>query len=163
MTEPAAARKVLVACIGNPDRGDDGIGALVAEKLAGRLAAGTELAVRSGDMLSLIEDCAGADALVCVDAAAPMDEPGRIHRIDLAAEELPGELLATSTHGFGLAGAIGLARTLACAPPDIVIYGIEGSCFDAGAPMTPEVAAAAEAAAALIADEVRRLQEPVRG
>ncbi|MGO9462069.1 MAG: hydrogenase maturation protease [Rhodomicrobium sp.] len=163
MTKPAAARKVLVACIGNPDRGDDGIGALVAEKLAGMLAAGAELLVRNGDMLSLIEDGAGSDALVCVDAAAPMDAPGRIHRIDLAAGELPGELLAASTHGFGLADAIGLARTLACAPPDIVIYGIEGCCFDAGAPMTPEVAAAADEAAALIADEVRRLQAHARG
>jgi hydrogenase maturation protease len=158
MTAPAAARNVLVACIGNPDRGDDGIGALVAEKLAGTLPAGAALLVRSGDMLSLIEDCAGCDALVCVDAAAPMGALGRIHRIDLATGELPGELLAASTHGFGLADAIGLARTLASAPRDIVIYGIEGSCFDAGAPMTPEIAAAAEEAAALVADEVRRLQ-----
>ena len=32
--------KVLVVGIGNPDRGDDGIGPLVATRLAGRAAAG---------------------------------------------------------------------------------------------------------------------------
>ena len=85
-------RKVLVACLGNPDRGDDGLGAAVARALAGRLPDGVGLAVRSGDMLGLIDDWAGFDAVVCVDAAAPMDAslgtPGRIHRVDLARDDL---------------------------------------------------------------------------
>ena len=77
MTEPAAARKVLVACLGNPDRGDDGIGALVAGSSQACSPPAQSFCVRSGDMLSLIDDCAGSDALVCVDAAAPMGAPGR--------------------------------------------------------------------------------------
>ena len=157
MTEPAAARKVLVACIGNPDRGDDGIGAAVARRLAGRLPAGAAAVVRSGDLLSLIEDCAGYGALICVDAAASMGVPGRIHRIDVAEHELPRELLAASTHGFGLADALGVARALGCAPREIAVYAIEGCCFDAGAPMTPEVAAAAQEAADRIAAEASRM------
>ena len=76
MTEPAAARKILVACIGNPDRGDDGIGPLVAAKLEGQLPGDAALIVRRGDMLALAEDFAGCGALVCVDAAAPMSSPG---------------------------------------------------------------------------------------
>ncbi len=157
MTEPAAAHKVLVACIGNQDRADDGIGALVAEMLKKRLPTYASLILRRGDMLSLIDDFAGCGALVCVDAAAPMGSPGRIHRIDLAAGELPRELLAASTHGFGLADAIELARALNRAPPIIVIYAIEGSCFDAGAAMTRAVQDAAEEAARLAAAEVARL------
>ena len=157
MTEPAAARKILVACIGNPDCGDDGIGPLVAAKLEGQLPGDAALIVRRGDMLALAEDFAGCGALVCVDAAAPMGSPGQIHRIDLTTEELPGELLSASTHGFGLAYAIELARALGRAPPIIVIYAVEGACFDAGAALTHAVAAATDETARLVAAEVDRL------
>ena len=58
---------------------------------------GATLIVRRGDMFSLIEDFEGYGALVCVDAAAPMGSPGRIHRIDLASQSLPRDLLAAST------------------------------------------------------------------
>ncbi len=157
MTERAARPKVLVVCIGNLDRGDDGIGPLVAQKLEGQLAGCVPLVVRRGDMLALAEDVAGVGALICVDAAAPVDTPGRIHRVDPASEELPRELFATSTHGFGLADAIELARALDRAPQTIVIYAVEGACFDAGAVMTQAVAAAAEATARLVAAEAERL------
>jgi hydrogenase maturation protease len=157
MTGPAAPRNVLVACLGNPDRGDDGIGLLVAQKLETLLPAGVALLWRRGDMFSLIGDFEGYRALVCVDAAAPMGSPGRIHRIDLATGKVPRELLATSTHSFGLPDAIELARALDRAPQSIVIYAVEGSCFDAGAAMTCAVAAAAEEAARLAAAEAGRL------
>ena len=116
--------------------------------LAGRLPADAALLARSGDMMSLIEDWAGFDALVCVDAAAPMGAPGRIHRIDLAMDELPTDMSFTSSHAFGLAETVRLARTLELAPQDIVVYAVEGCCFDGGAPMTADVAAAAGEVAA---------------
>ncbi len=150
-------RRILVACIGNPDRGDDGIGPLVAAKLEGRLPGHAALIVRRGDMLALAEDFAGCGALVCVDAAAPMSSPGQIHRIDLTTEELPRELLSASTHGFGLAYAIELARALGRVPQIIVIYAVEGACFDAGAALTQAVAAAADETTRLVAAEVDRL------
>ncbi len=153
MTEPAS-RKVLVACLGNPDRGDDGLGAAVAQRLEKMLPANVALIMRSGDMLSLIEDFPGFDAIVCVDAAGPMGTPGRIHR--LAAGELPKGFPLASTHGFGLADAIEMARALHRAPQEIAVYAVEGCCFDAGAPMTPAVAAAADETARRIAAEVGR-------
>lgn len=159
----AEARRVLVACLGNPDRGDDGIGALVAKSLAGRLPADAALLTRRGDMLSLIEDWACFDALVCVDAAVPMGAPGRIHRIDLAMDELPADMALTSSHAFGLGEAIRLASALQCAPQEIIIYAVEAYCFDGGAPMTAEVAAAAPDVSRRIVAEVDRLIRPARG
>ncbi len=153
----AGTRKVLIACLGNPDRGDDGVGAIVAERLAGRLPRDVVVLARSGDMLSLIEDWARADVLICVDAAAPMGAPGRIHRVDLATYSLPRDLSFTSSHAFGVAEAIELARALHLAPRDIVVYAVEGCTFDGGAEMTPQVAAAAAKAAELVAAEVVRL------
>jgi hydrogenase maturation protease len=158
MTAGGAARsRVLVAALGNPDRGDDGVGAAVAERLAGRLPAHAALLTRRGDMLALIDDWAGFDALVCVDAAAPLGAPGRIHRLDLAAEKLPPELSFASSHALGLAEAIELAHILGLAPKTIIVYAIEGACFDGGAPLSPEVASAASDVADRVAAEVRRL------
>jgi hydrogenase maturation protease len=153
------ARKVLVVCLGNPDRGDDALGVGVASTLVGRLPADTKLLCRSGDMISLIEDWAGFDALVCVDAAAATGVPGRIHRIDLATDELPTEMSFTSSHAFGLGETVRLARTLQLAPRDIVVYAVEGGSFDVGAPMTPAVMAATAEVADCILTEVARLRE----
>ena len=149
--------KILVAAIGNPDRGDDGIGPVVARKLSGRLPAEARLVVRSGDMMSLIEDWKGVDAVIFVDASAPKSRPGRIHRIDLAKEDLPPELSFTSSHAFGVAEAIELARVLELAPEQIVLYAIEGACFDPGAPFTPSVLTAAAEVADCIDREVWRI------
>jgi len=151
--------KVLVLCLGNPDRGDDGVGAAVAGALAGRLPEGVALTARSGDMLMMIEDWAGFDALVCVDAAASLGEPGRIHRIDLRTEELPRDMAFLSSHAFGLGEAIALARTLGLAPKDIVVYGIEGENFDGGAARSARVVAAVVPAAERVAAEAAALQE----
>jgi hydrogenase maturation protease len=150
--------RVLVIGLGNPDRGDDGIGPLVAGILAGEDLQGVSVIVRSGDALSLIEDWAGADAVVMIDAAAAVRRPGCIQRIDLAAESLPRNLRPPSTHAFGMAEAIALARTLNRLPPQLVVYAIEGACFDPGAEMTAEVAAAAGEVAARVTGELLRLR-----
>lgn len=155
----AAAGRQLVIGLGNPDRGDDGVGALVVDALAGRVPHRVELMVRTGDMLALIEDWAGVDALVCVDAAAPMGAPGRVHRIDANAETLPPEPGLASSHAFGLAEAIALARTLGTAPAEIIVYAIEGGCFDTGAPVSAAVAGAVKDVATQILAEFARLRQ----
>jgi hydrogenase maturation protease len=150
--------KILVIGLGNPDRGDDAVGAITVQRLAGRLPADVTLLVRSGDILSLIEDWVSFDALVCVDAAAPRGAPGRIHRIDLATDELPPNKSFPSSHTFGLAEAIRLARTLRCAPRDIIVYAVEGCCFDGGAPVTAAVSAAVSEVERQVIAEVERLR-----
>lgn len=150
---------MLVLGLGNPDRGDDGIGVAVADALARRLPAGVVQTSRRGDMLSLIEDWAGYDALICIDAAAPMGEPGSIHRLDLQTDDLPRDVTFLSSHAIGLGEAIALARILDIAPREIVVYAIEGLCYEAGAPITPAVAAAITPVADRVAAEAVRLRE----
>jgi hydrogenase maturation protease len=157
--QQGAPRKILVVGLGNPDRGDDAVGAIVAQKLAGRLPADVALLVRGSDMLSLIEDWAGFDALVCVDAAVPMGAPGRIHRVDLTTDELPRNMSFTSCHAFGLVDAIRLARTLQRAPQAIIVYAVEGCCFDGGAPVTAAVAVAAREVTRRVIAEVGHLRQ----
>jgi len=142
-----------VVGIGNPDCADDGVGALVATRLAGRLPSEVALVARRGDILSLMEDWNGFDAVLCIDAVAPMGAPGRIHRIDAGAAGLPHGVSFASSHAFGLAEAIALAGALRSLPGTVIIYAIEGASFDGGAAMTPEVTAAvAEVADRVVAD-----------
>jgi len=148
---------IIVLGIGNPDRADDGAGVRVAAQLAGQLPEDAKLLVRSGDILALVDDWAFGDALVCVDAANPMGQPGRVHRFEAADGRLPQGASLPSSHAFGLAEAIALGRELQTLPKTVVIYAIEGACFDIGAPMTPEVASAVNEVAERIIEEVGQL------
>jgi hydrogenase maturation protease len=135
----------LVIGIGNPDCGDDAVGSLVARRLAGCVAPCITVMERSGDMLALIEDWAGYANVVLIDAAAAVVAPGTIHRIDLRRDEIPASLAPASTHAFGVAQAVGLARALNQLPARLIAYAIEGTAFLPGAPLSPAVAAAVEA------------------
>ena len=153
------SRRLLVIGLGNPDRGDDGVGALVVEALTGRLPSDVEIVLRTGDMLGLVEDWAGVDAVICIDAAAAVGSPGRIHRIDGLADALLPEPGLASSHAFGLAEAIALARALGTAPPTLIVYAIEGSVFDTGAPVSVAVAEAVEDVAVQVLAEVDRVRD----
>jgi hydrogenase maturation protease len=152
MTQTA---RVLVVGVGNPDRGDDGIGPLVVRQLLGRVSRDVAIIARSGDALALIDDWEGRDAVILVDAAAPGGTPGSIHRIDLLRDALPPELSLSSTHGFGVAEAVGLADALNLLPAQLIAYAIEGANFDPGAPISPQVAAVADEVASRVAAELR--------
>lgn len=154
--------QVMVLALGNPERGDDGLGPAVAARLQGRLPAGVALRLCAGDVLGLLEEWAGVDVLLCVDASAPQGEPGRIRRLDLAAAAagLVPEPALASSHGFGLAEALGLARALGLAPPRIVVHAVEGCHFAAGAPLSAEVAAAVDEVAERMLAEVAGFRRP---
>ena len=152
-------RRVLVVGLGNPDRGDDGVGPLVATKLADVLPTDVTITCPGGDVLSLIPEWPGFEAMICIDAAAPLTTPGRIHRFDLARTALPRELNHASSHALSLVEAIRLARVLQQVPQDIIVYAIEGASFTTGAPMTPKVAGAAVKVAGRVVAEVARLRQ----
>ena len=147
---------LLVVGIGNPDRGDDAIGPMVARLLAGRVAPDVVVLERSGDMVGLIEDWSGRDGVILIDAAATADAPGTIHRVDLLHDVLPTGLTLASTHAFGVADAVGLARALGRLPGRLIVYAVAGTEFAPGAAPGAPVMAAAEPVAVRIAVELDR-------
>lgn len=157
------AERVLIVGVGNPDRGDDGIGPLVVRQLLGRVSRDVLIVERSGDALALIDDWEGRDAVILVDAAAPGGTPGNIHRIDMLRDPLPPEFSKSSTHGFGVAEAVGLADALDLLPPRLIAYAIEGANFDPGAPISPQVAAVTSEVASRVAAELRRMGQQLLG
>ena len=147
-------RDVLVIGIGNPDRGDDGFGIRVIEALAKRPPAGATLTTRRGDMLALLDDWAGAAHVICVDAAAPIDAPGHLHRIDAMRDPLPVAPGLASSHGIGLAEALALARRLNMAPSTLIVFAVEGESFERPDTLSPAVAAQVDSVAGRVAAEV---------
>ena len=132
---------VLVLAIGNPDRGDDGFGPAVAQRLRRRVHPTVRILERSGDALALIEDWDGIPSVV-IDAMAPISEPGQVHRFDLTDSPLPIGVAPSSSHAFGVAETVELARGLGRLPRYLVAYLVEGEQFGTGAPLSLVVAEA---------------------
>jgi hydrogenase maturation protease len=92
-----------------------------------------------GEPLDLIEQWSGAGSAIVIDAVQSGAEPGTIHALDASSTRIPIELFKGSTHAFGLADAVELARALDRLPPSLLVYGIEGKSFSAGLGLTTEV------------------------
>jgi hydrogenase maturation protease len=137
---------IRVIGMGAEDRGDDAAGLLVARLLRTAAPPGVQVHESSGDAGGLLELVEGADRLVLVDAARGGGAPGTVECVPLtAALRSP----VHSTHGLGLAEALGVATQLGILPPLVRMYVVYGRSFDPG-PVTAEVAAGVGAAADLI-------------
>ena len=154
----------VVIGVGNEFRRDDGVGPAVLGLLRARLPrAGVPASVRlvasDGEPARLIEEWAGADLAVVIDALPPepgpdsgSEPPGQVRRIvvDEVAAAPPG---TASSHGLGLGEAIGLGRVLDRMPRRLVIHAVRAADCGYGTGLTPAVAAAAdEVAAAVLRD-----------
>ena len=158
-TFAAGGRSVMVIGVGNALRHDDGAGLAVARRLRS-LPGGVPIAVREheGETLALLDLWAGSDAVVLVDAIRSGATPGTIHRFDASEEPLPSELRgSSSTHAVGIGEAIELARSLRRLPRRVLVLGVEGRRFDAGAGLSAEVEAGVDGLADLVFGEARAL------
>ena len=133
----------LVIGLGNSWRSDDGAGPAVARGLRDEVRA--RVRVYEGEPVGLIEEWTGADAVIVVDAVAAGAAPGTIHRLDAISQPIAAELSQGSTHAFGLADTIALARELDRLPRHLEVLGIEGERFTAGNQLSPTVLAAVAA------------------
>lgn len=131
--------KVCVIGIGNAFRRDDGVGLVVARQLRDLTLPGVTVLEQGGEGLSLMEAWGDADRVIVIDAVSSGSEPGHIHRFEVVDQELPDIFSGRSTHAFGLAEAIELARQLQRLPAQLVVYGIEGNSFEHGVGLSVEV------------------------
>lgn len=141
----------LVIGVGNPDRGDDGVGPAVAAGVEGdeRLAGA---AVRSAMQLTpeMAEEVAAASVVVIVDARVGV----AAGEVDWAAVE--HRSLGTSagplTHHLDPAGLCHLAGVAFGRVPPAFVVGVGAAGFDAGAPLSePAVAAVPRAMEVVVA------------
>ena len=133
----------VVLGVGNPDRGDDAVGRVVARLLRSRLRSDIEIAELDGEATAILGALQGSERAWLIDAAQSGARAGTIHRIDCCVAGAVIPRSTVSSHGFGVAEAIALARTLGMLPPRCIVYAIEAAGFIHGAPLSPAVAHAA--------------------
>ena len=140
MTAPST----LVIGVGNAERGDDGIGLLIADRLAARRLDRVETKQQTGEALSLIAAWEGHDDVVLIDAASSGATPGTVYSFDAVKEELPERRFTASSHGFGLGQALELARALDRLPARCRVFAVEGEDFDHGVGLSPALTTAVD-------------------
>lgn len=150
---------ILVIGIGNEDRGDDAAGIRVARLIRARGL--LPVAEQSGEGTMLIDlwRSSGAQVVFIVDAMISGAAPGCVRRFEAHTDSLTAHFSPNSSHTFGLAQAVELARVLDCLPPQLIVYGIEARSFDYEADLSPEVEAATRMVAERIFFECQMLAE----
>lgn len=153
--------RVLVAGVGHPDRGDDAVGWLIADRLRARFDGvdGVEVVTSSADPSALLTLPAWdrADHLVVIDAVVSGGPTGEITvRHGDAALTTPA---AGGTHDLGLASTLALARALGRLPSSVTVVGVEGARFGVGEQVSCEVLAAIDVVTTELDDGIRGLVE----
>ena len=138
---------VVVIGVGNAWAGDDAAGLLVARMVRDRAPAGVAVIEHEGEPTALVDAWDGAALAIVVDATLGGGRVGEVRVIDATHAPLPASFTGTSTHAFGLGEAIELARALGRLPSRLVVVGIEGNSFEAGAATGAAVTAALQPAA----------------
>ncbi|WP_062202868.1 hydrogenase maturation protease [Demequina salsinemoris] len=144
----------LVIGLGQPDRGDDAVGPVVAARIRELAGDGVEVLTRE-DPTALVQAWDGYRIVVLVDSILSGADPGSltVRHAGTAAEPLPTHAFTAAgrggSHAFGVAGAVELSRTLGTLPEQLAIVGIEAETFDHG-PMSDAVVACVDDAVATV-------------
>ena len=150
---PADWARTLVIAVGNPSRGDDAAGPLLAERLVSWLSDQNQNSHSTAphhvtvlcDQQLMVEhayDLRGRDRVLFIDAAARQSEPVQWQRIEASADGpaisshqcTPAQLLHLCTH------------TLQITPPRAWLLSLHGEGFELGAPVSAAMQAAMEQA-----------------
>jgi hydrogenase maturation protease len=154
MSTPGLSPRLVIG-VGNDYRRDDAAGLQVARSVRQRHLAGVSVLEQTGEGAALMEAWQGAPAVILVDAVHSGGKPGAIYRFEAHSQPMPAEFFHYSTHAFGLAEAVEMARALRQLPPRLVVYGVEGKDFTSGAGLSPEVEKAAHEVSARIVSELQ--------
>jgi len=133
--------RTLIIGLGNEYRRDDAVGLVVARRLREAAPESVLVLEETGEGASLLESWQDAHTVILIDAVQSGAAPGTVHRLDARAKPIAKKFFRFSTHAFGLAEAVELARALGRLPPRLIVYGIEGKRFEAGVGLSPEVKA----------------------
>ncbi len=134
----------LILALGNPLRGDDGVGAAVLQALHERaLSPQIELLDGGTPGLETALLLEGRSWVIIIDAADFGAKPGSILKRDLTARELElRPVHSASLHTAGLLDALALAAALGTFPPQVTLYGVQPLSLDYETELSADVRAA---------------------
>lgn len=111
----------------------------MAQALAARQLPDILVVATSDGGVGLFDGWQETDRVLLIDGIHSGAPPGTLHEFDLCCQLLPTHLVTCSSHTFGVAQVVELARTLERLPAVLRFYGIEGACFDVGTRLSPAV------------------------
>jgi len=135
----------LVVGLGNPDRGDDAVGPVIASGIAGLEIPGVDV-VAQEDPTGLLDVWGAYPAVVVVDAILTGARPGTVLTMEagagagVLADQAWARTGRGGTHAFGIAAAIELGRALGRLPHRVVLVGVEVARVEHGPGLSREVA-----------------------
>jgi hydrogenase maturation protease len=156
--QPSAdAAPVLVLAIGNPSRGDDALGPLAAQRLAGLALPGVEVLTDFQLQVEHALDLLGRSQVIFIDAAASGEAPFELRPLLAAAEA------RHTSHSLSPAAVLDAYRRLTGAEqPPAQLLAIRGHEFELGAPPSRAASANLRAALAALAPRLRETLSRVR-
>jgi hydrogenase maturation protease len=135
------AAPVLVLAIGNPSRGDDALGPLLAERLEAAAPPGVEVIVDFQLQIEHALDLEGRRRVIIVDASRLAAAP-----FEWQKPEADSTMLHT-THALSPAALLGAAVRVGSMPPaDVRVLAVRGDAFELGAPLSTAAARHLDAA-----------------
>lgn len=151
MSSPTGAGELLIFGYGNPSRGDDALGPLLAERLDSVLsldergnAGGIEILTDFQLQVEHALDLAGRRLVLFVDAHVDCPAPWSLGRLTAATDA------NYSTHAISPAAVMRVYENIKGAePPPCFMLGIRGMRFELGESLSPEAADHLEAALTL--------------
>jgi hydrogenase maturation protease len=153
---PPGKSGTLIIGLGNQYRRDDAVGLIVARRLKEAAPEHVRVLEESGEGAALMELWKDADAVILIDAVHSGAKPGTLRRLDADTQPIPTSFFHYSSHAFGVAEAIELARALSQLPPRLIVYGIEGKTFEPGLGLSPEIEKAAQEVVKRVLGDLRR-------
>jgi hydrogenase maturation protease len=145
---------LIVGC-GNPTAGDDSAGLEIVRRLSELGDCGCDLRAETAPGVALLEVFYLAEVILFVDAVKSGGVPGTLYLTSLPSNELePKALGSLSSHGWGLAEALKLARALGRTIPRLFLLGIEAGTVAQGA----QRSSAVEQAIALVVERIPDLK-----
>ncbi len=135
-------RATLVVGLGNPLRGDDGVGVRVAQALTAKaLPPGVEVVDGGTRGLGIVNLIEGRRRVIFVDAADVGRSPGQFVRFTLDEAHLRGDDQSLTVHAAGLRDALLLAQALRMLPDEVIIFGVQPANLEWNSGLSPEVEA----------------------
>ena len=147
---------IVLIGIGNEYRRDDGVGLFALRELRNKGFPPTRYIESNEDGTDLLETWTNAEMVILIDAISSGAVAGTIYRFDARTQPLPATFSSQSTHAFGVAETIELARVLHQLPSRLIVYAIEGKHFTVGLGLSPEVEQAMHEVVERVTDEVRK-------
>lgn len=150
-----AARAVVIG-VGNEFRRDDGVGAVVAARVADLAVPDVRVSRCDGETTALLDMWSDTEAAILIDAVVCVPpNPGRVWRT--TASGLRGRVHPADSHAIGIAEVVSLGRVLGRLPRELVVVAVEAERLDYGVGLTEPVSRAVPEAVDIVSAELVRL------